>query len=405
MRDTRCSTKFLEIVLKVKIPHITKLKSEIGVLEECEKKGIQRYPKKNVEVIYNNKLGLTEDFTDILDAQYSLDRIDIGYEELFDLFVEYATHLKFGDIGYIVFLRFFSLGIMLELGKDKLKPLVDKLDKDGIDDILLGYIAEGYGLKRTFKSTKFYRESPYANAASICEMATTDKEKAKEMLKEYMKNYLKAHSDMGWPKAAKEWADYRGLWAYEAAAISKLFGIDDSELKDDMNYPYDLAHYKNGDITAHSIEIITPVKEEINLDVETNGITNNRELEAIIPPIFQDRINELISDYSTISDNEFWTKYNLREVWFRCEEFSEDKKKESMLGMLIVFELVELGYVLQIDWKEDFDDYKDELRNYWNKDIEMKTVSFILDNDQQYYALVPTESKVKSIYEISVKDI
>lgn len=405
MRDARCDLEFLEIVLKGTIPDIPKKENDIKDLEEFERKGIQRYPKKNVEVIYGYKEIIITDLRNILDAQYSLNRIDISYEELFDMFVKYAVQLKFDDVGYILFLRFFALGIMLELGNDKLKPLVDKLDKDEIDDILLSYLSEAYGVKRTFKSTKFYRESPYANAASICEMATTDKEKAKEILKEYMKNFLKAHSDMGWDKAAKEWSFYCGLWAYEAAAISKLFGIDDSELKDDMNYPYDLAHYKNGDITAHSIEIINPVKEEINLDVETNGITNNRELEAIIPPIFQDRINELISDYSTISDNEFWTKYNLREVWFRCEEFSEDKKKESMLGMLIVFELVELGYVLQIDWKEDFDDYKNELRNYWNKDIEMKTVSFILDNDQQYYALVPTSCSIKSIYEISIKDI
>ncbi|WP_158588909.1 PoNe immunity protein domain-containing protein [Butyrivibrio sp. XB500-5] len=405
MRDTRCSSKFLEVVLKVSIPHITKLKNEICDLEECEKNGIQRHPKKNVEVIYNFKKGLIVDFRDILDAQYSLNRIDISYEELFDMFVEYAVQLEFKNIGYIVFLRFFSLGIMLELGKDKLKPLVDKLDKDEIDDILLGYLAEGYGLKRAFRSTKFYRETPYANAALICEEAVTDKAKAKEMLKEYMKNYLKAHSDMGWPKAAKDWADYKGLWSYEAAAISKLFGIDDSELKGDMNYPYDLAHYKNGEITAHNIEIIKPVKEEINLDVATNGITNNRELEGIVPPIFQDRINELISDYSAISDKEFWTKYNLREVWFECEQFSEDRKKEEMLGMLIVFELVELGYILQIDWKEDFEDYEGELKNYWNKDKRMKVVSFVLDNDQQYYALVPTDCNVKSIYEIPVNDI
>ncbi|SFU30820.1 PoNe immunity protein domain-containing protein [Butyrivibrio sp. INlla21] len=405
MRDTRCSSKFLEIVLKATVPDISDIRSEIIDLEECEQKGIQRYPKKNLEVIYSCKEDLIVDFRDILDAQYSMDRIDISYEELFDMFLEYAVQLNLEDVGYIVFLRFFSLGIMLELGKEKLKPLVDKLDKDEIDDILLSYLAEGYGLKRSFRSTKFYRESPYENAASICEVAVTDKAKAKEMLKDYMKNYLKAHSDMGWPKAANDWADYRGLWSYEAAAISKLFGIDDSELKDDMNYPYDLAHYKNGEIIAHSIEIMKPVKEEINLDVATNGITNNRELEGIVPPIFQDRINELISDYSTISDNEFWTKYNLREVWFECEEFSEDRKKEEMLGMLIVFELVELGYILQIDWKEDFEDYEGELKNYWNKDKKMKVVSFVLDNDQQYYALVPTDCNVKSIYEIPVNDI
>ena len=37
---------------------------------------------------------------------------------------------------------------------------------------------------------------------------------------------------------------YCGYWSFEAGAIVKLLGIDDTILKDMKYYPYDLVHYK-----------------------------------------------------------------------------------------------------------------------------------------------------------------
>ena len=36
---------------------------------------------------------------------------------------------------------------------------------------------------------------------------------------------------------------YFGYWSFEAGAIAKILGIDDSDLKDEPYYPYDLVHY------------------------------------------------------------------------------------------------------------------------------------------------------------------
>ena len=62
-------------------------------------------------------------------------------------------------------------------------------------------------------------------------------------------------------------------------------------------------------------------------------------------------------------------------------------------------------YILQIDWKEDFNDYKDYVKNYWGKDIPTRIITFELDNDQQYYARVPVESKLIDMYEVTVRDL
>lgn len=407
VRDSNCEEEYMQAVFKVEIPHLKKIIDEIPQLEEDERNGIQRYPRNNVDIIYRKKKTITVSLRDLLDVQYSSDSIAINYEELFDLFIKYSADVELKHIGYIVFLRFFSLGIMLELDKERMRPLVDKLDRDNVDDILLSYLSEAYGIKRRFKSTSFYRESPYSNAARICEAAMKDKEKAKVMLKEYMENFLIAHSDMEWEKAAETWASYKGLWSYEAAAIAKLFGIDDSDLKDYPNYPYDLAHYKDGDIKAEKIHILDrSVEEDVKLiNSYKTGIPHNTDAESIIAPMYHERVNELIDDYQSLTAEELWKKYKLQDVWFTCDEYIEEKGDSQILGMLIVFLLTDLGYILQIDYKEDFEDYKDQLKNCWDSGKKTKIIQFELDNDQQYYALIPEENKVTDLYEAGVKVI
>jgi len=38
-----------------------------------------------------------------------------------------------------------------------------------------------------------------------------------------------------------------------------------------------------------------------------------------------------------LTDEEFWKKYNLREIWFDVKEYKEDNKAKNMLGTIIVF--------------------------------------------------------------------
>jgi len=117
-------------------------------------------------------------------------------------------------------------------------------------------------------------------------------------------------------------------------------------------------------------------KEEEDKEEETvvYGIPGNPELERIIPGKFHSFVNEIINDYKTLPDEEFWKKYNLKEIWFDVEEYKEDNKDKNLLGTIIVFMLVDKDYILQ----------------YWAKK-EVKLISFELDNDQQYYAYVKIE--------------
>jgi len=53
-------------------------------------------------------------------------------------------------------------------------------------------------------------------------------------------------------------------------------------------------------------------------------------LEQIIPAKFHSFVNEVIGDYNTLTDEEFWKKYNLREIWFDVKEYEEDNKAKNM---------------------------------------------------------------------------
>ncbi len=46
-----------------------------------------------------------------------------------------------------------------------------------------------------------------------------------------------------WFDSHKAGTDYVGYWAFEAAAIARVFDVDDSSLDGHPNYPYDLAHF------------------------------------------------------------------------------------------------------------------------------------------------------------------
>jgi len=143
-------------------------------------------------------------------------------------------------------------------------------------------------------------------------------------------------------------------------------------------------------------------KEEEDKEEETvvYGIPGNPELERIIPGKFHSFVNEIINDYKTLPDEEFWKKYNLKEIWFDVEEYKEDNKDKNLLGTIIVFMLVDKDYILQLDYKEELIDYIENIHNYWAKK-EVKLISFELDNDQQYYAYVPKDDVVWKLFCIS----
>ena len=406
MRDPLCSESYLLETIEYDKEGICKSKKKIVILKDDMEKGIQRYPRDNQSIIYATFLHMFMYNTEMLTAKYSLGSHPDEMIEDYLNGIEYLENVGNAEPWYVDVLRMVSLGILLEVDKKDLKRLACAIEKQKIEDALMDFLLKACDIGWNHNTSRYERKNPYAKTAEIIQMALHDKdrEKASKRLQQYIeKEWIKGHNDLDFKNAHKE-PGYVGLWSFEAAALAKILGLDDSALKDNNHYPYDLAHYKNGmsfDLSWYGVPVEEEAKEE---EAIVYGIPNNPELEQIIPAKFHSFVNEVIGDYNTLTDEEFWKKYNLREIWFDVKEYKEDNKAKNMLGTIIVFLLVEKEYILQLDYKEDLVDYIEDIDNYWGKE-EVKLISFEVDNDQQYYAYVPKTAAIDSLYEVKLTEV
>lgn len=401
MREKLCDREKLNKVIALRDKKIANELEEIETLKSDIQNGIQRYPKRNEDVIFSIKSQIFQWLEEEIRATYSLGLECKDIEMLFGQAKAYISQIGYPEIGYIHMLELIALGILLEISENEFKILVDVIDNANVDDVLLDCMINAYGMKRNYSSSKYEKEIPYKEVVEIIKLAESDKTKATTKLEEYVqKKWLKGHSDYGWTKAHKE-AGYYGLWSFEAAAIAKIFNLDDSKLKEDNHYPYDLAHYKNEMSFNKSIALS---KEQSSENVQNDKfIPANPELEQIIPNEFRDGINQLLVDFSFLEDENFWEKYNLIELWYTVDDYRMDKIDKHIIGNIVINQLVSLGYILQLDYKEDIEDYVDNMKNYW-KDNEVKLIRFELDNDQNYYAKVPASCNLKNVYEVKIHE-
>lgn len=402
MRDNRCDKESLEAVIQVNPRSIAKRKKIIKELLEDEANGIQNNSVPNLEIVQGmSRLIFQADF-ELLHSQYSYGMDLTEFDSLYEDMIGMIHEIDVKEIDYIDLIHFISLGILLQKDKKLLTELVEKLDKEALNDIFLDSILEAYGLERKYHSDQYCKENPYIFMVDIICAANSNQKNVSELLYDYVtKKWLKGHSDLGWVKAVKE-SDFLGLWAYEAAAVAKLFDIDDSSLKDAEFYPYDLAHYKTTAIKASDRNFSIPEQKEMSYEAEEEELIIDAK--NIIPPCMYKYVNSIVNDYKQLSDKGFFDKYELDQIWFDLDEYIKDNKGKDILGMILVFELAIKGYILQLDWKEDFEDFRDHMKNYWSKEGETKIVTFELDNDQQYFAKIPVENSVHDLFEVSVKE-
>lgn len=89
---------------------------------------------------------------------------------------------------------------------------------------------------------KIRMKNPYQTLRNILENSPKKAEDIKVYLE---KKWYKGHHDLPWYDIHKsDQMLYCGYWSNETAAAVKILGIDDSCLKDQQYYPYDLAHFK-----------------------------------------------------------------------------------------------------------------------------------------------------------------
>ncbi|MEI3611236.1 PoNi-like cognate immunity protein [Pseudogracilibacillus sp. SO30301A] len=409
MRDYLCKEEDCKEGIEIYRETIKDNRKKIKSLEEDIKNGIQRYPRDNREIIELSYLDNLLYGMNNVRAKFSIGKNVHTIEKDFEEAINDLENIGRKEVGYLNLLWTISLGILLETDKLNMERLAKVIESQNVEDFVIDYLLCASDIGWTKIRNTYDKEIPYAKTKEIIELAEADKKGASKRLQTYMENeWFQGHYDYEWRNAHKE-PGYVGFWSFETAAIAKILELDDSSLKDNNHYPYDLAHYKNSmkfkDFTLKEYLIESDTEEPENWE---EGIENNPALEKIIPIKWHSFVNELILDYQTLDDDQFYEKYKepmeLDQIWFFKDEYKEENKEKNLLGSLIVFALTQRGFILQLDYKDDLEDYVHIIKNFW-KDSETKLIQFMLDNDQNYYALVPKDVDIRNMYEVIVKDV
>ncbi|EOO67950.1 hypothetical protein IKE_02008 [Bacillus cereus VD196] len=409
MRDYLCIEEKCREGIEYHKEFIEENREDIKSLEEDTKNGIQRYSKDNKSIIEGTYLANFRYEMEDIRAKYSLGEDVSVIEKDFHNAIYDLENTGSREIGYLSLIWMISLGILLETDKKNIERLKKIVDTKNMNDAVIDFLLCASDIGYTNMTNRYYKENPYAKTREIIELVQIDKKEASKRLQTYMeKEWFKGHYDYEWKNAHKE-PGYVGYWSFETAALAKILELDDISLKDNNHYPYDLAHYKNEmkfkhiDLSEYHYEDET---EEIEDIVE--GIEHNPALENIIPPKWHSLVNELIHDYENMDDSSFYEKYKktigIGQVWFLPQEYEEENEQKNLLGSLIVFALTVRDYILQLDYKEDLEDYIDNFKNFWNVS-ETKLVQFMLENDQNYYAWVPKEASIPNMYEVKIESV
>ena len=386
MRDTRCKREVVEKELNYKIQEV---ESDFkGINNFFEKyKGCTKEEMSKIEtfhVINRTFNSIIESKLKIISYKYTL-----GFD-LSELHKEYLELIEQIDnvesITSFFPFNIIALGILFEDGIESFEKLIALMDKREKHDLLFDYLINGCGLKREFNSDIFF-DRDFKFSKELIELAQKDKGQASKKLVHHIKTY--------WDIPIED--KYKGYWLWEYAAISKMFKLDDSKLKDNPHYPYELAHYKN------EMEFTTEKMLDFPKETYKKGIPEYKRLEKIIPVKFHEITNNLLVDFKTLSDEDFYYDYGLID-WIDYDDYIEQKKRPELLGRVLIYLLTDNWYILAFD-KLDALENIDEYKNFWGR-RKVKPVCFWIDGVCRYYiAYIPKSSKIESIFNIDIIDV
>ncbi len=102
------------------------------------------------------------------------------------------------------------------------------------------------GVSDPMEPNEFFHEEPYGPLVDAIHTAETPEE-ASHFVKLYLENWYKSFEGVPWHNGhlvvTDEYSNYEGYWAFDAAAVCVIHGIDDSSFRDHMVYPKDLADW------------------------------------------------------------------------------------------------------------------------------------------------------------------
>lgn len=146
---------------------------------------------------------------------------------------------------YQEILQYLALAYLLEIPDNEFQTLVDIIDRDNISDNLYEFI-----IKARFPNRKQDKPEIYETNSATVKVydklrkatETQDKVEASKLVKQFLEKDF-YHKHMNLYNSHKSKVNiYCGYWSFEAAAVVKIMGLDDSSFINQQYYPKDLIH-------------------------------------------------------------------------------------------------------------------------------------------------------------------
>ena len=159
------------------------------------------------------------------------------------LLVNYVGQWEPKD-SYVELIKVLSLAVLLDCNPEEgnLSELIRKINKAAYEDYLVDRFLCYFDSNRKEGTHIFRWKNSYQPLQNVIE--SSDGAEAVALLTIYLeKQWYRIHRGCAWYDSHKnDKATYYGYWSFEAAAVVKMCGLDDSSLRGQPYYPYDLVH-------------------------------------------------------------------------------------------------------------------------------------------------------------------
>ncbi|MGF7108298.1 PoNe immunity protein domain-containing protein [Treponema pedis] len=259
VRDNLNTLERYQQIIENKHKYIVEDLQEIAGLLADEKEGLQKYPKPNLEVIQSTKGTILNYYYDIIIGKYSagydIAEIKKDFINLLNLISElwqekdlkeftYGKNPEpyYGTDEYEQVLTLISWGILFNMDDYNFQKIIKVRDKVATSDILLDFLLS-FKDKRNIHKNRVLGNK-YLGLIPLIERGNTVN--LIPDLQHYLsKTWYKERSYTGWYNSHKSKHNiYTGYWSFESGALVKILGLDDSILKGQKYYPYDMVHWQ-----------------------------------------------------------------------------------------------------------------------------------------------------------------
>lgn len=223
------------------------LENSIDELLKAEKEHVQLYSVPNREVLRNKCNTLFGCQLNSFVTKYSMGEDVVKLRSDYDDLVKILKDNWTITGGYVQMLWMLSIGIMLDTDINNIQILSDMINDEHVDDFL-------YNIFIKYRLPNWERNSntilfpiPYQSMLSIFISSKQSNLLAIEKIEKYIKKeWYRGHSDCSWYNDHKYGIVHNGYWSFESGALVKVLGLDDSILKGQPYYPYDMVNWADG---------------------------------------------------------------------------------------------------------------------------------------------------------------